>query len=529
MAIVSLFLLLLLPACVSALLGMVIGLVNTLILGIVIFAIVATAALVGRLVLRVLLSEQRKGCVAFFHPNATGGGGGERVLWCAIKAMQEEFPSVELVLYVDGASERKEYCASARERFNIDVQASRLKVVDVEGCHLLQPELYPSFTLVGQAWASVQVAYNALWELNPEVFVDTSGWAFMYPLARLAGCRVACYTHYPTISTDMLTRVYNRESLYNNSAQIASSLPKSLAKLMYYYAFALAYGLAGSFAQVVMVNSSWTNDHIAALWWRLKPPLTVYPPCDTTTLQKLPLDRKLKRLYLVSVAQFRPEKNHEMQLVAFAHARANAAHFSHAMGEALNVAQLISVGSCRNQADRDRVAKLQHTARRLGIEDRVQFCVNIPYAELQTLLGGAVGGLHTMVDEHFGISVVEYMAAGVIPIAHNSGGPRQDIVGGEHRSELLPTPPTVPHMHRVPSPDTRVGYLCTSMEEYAAAIVEVLCMDQSARLEIADVARRKAAHFSDENFARGFLSALATILPSSPGQTGSNVLQSKLS
>lgn len=32
------------------------------------------------------------------------------------------------------------------------------------------------------------------------------------------------------------------------------------------------------------------------------------------------------------------------------------------------------------------------------------------------LLGGAVAGIHSMIDEHFGISVVEYMAAGAIPI-----------------------------------------------------------------------------------------------------------------
>ena len=37
--------------------------------------------------------------------------------------------------------------------------------------------------------------------------------------------------------------------------------------------------------------------------------------------QTLSLDRKLKQLYLISVAQFRPEKNHSMQLRAFALAR----------------------------------------------------------------------------------------------------------------------------------------------------------------------------------------------------------------
>jgi hypothetical protein len=38
--------------------------------------------------------------------------------------------------------------------------------------------------------------------------------------------------------------------------------------------------------------------------------------------------------------------------------------------------------------------------------------VNASFDELRCLLGDAVAGLHTMVDEHFGISVVEYMAAG---------------------------------------------------------------------------------------------------------------------
>ena len=51
-------------------------------------------------------------------------------------------------------------------------------------------------------------------------------------------------------------------------------------------------------------------------------------------------------------------------------------------------------------------------AEELQIAGQVDFCVNASAAEVRELLGGAVGGLHSMVDEHFGISVVEYMAAG---------------------------------------------------------------------------------------------------------------------
>ena len=34
-----------------------------------------------------------------------------------------------------------------------------------------------------------------------------------------------------------------------------------------------------------------------------------------------------------------------------------------------------------------------------------------------------------MKEEHFGISIVEMMSAGLIVIAHNSAGPKMDIIG----------------------------------------------------------------------------------------------------
>ena len=107
-----------------------------------------------------------------------------------------------------------------------------------------------------------------------------------------------------------------------------------------------------------MVNSSWTQAHISSLWWRLGTPQLVYPPCNTTSLSVLPLDRKLKSLYLVSLAQFRPEKDHAKQLRAFALAQEQAGRVWSPASEAVLAARLKIIGSCRDQDDHDRVDQL---------------------------------------------------------------------------------------------------------------------------------------------------------------------------
>ena len=61
------------------------------------------------------------------------------------------------------------------------------------------------------------------------MFIDTTGWAFCYPLAWLAGSRVAAYVHYPTISSDMLRRVWRGTATYNNNADIAGAMPRGRA------------------------------------------------------------------------------------------------------------------------------------------------------------------------------------------------------------------------------------------------------------------------------------------------------------
>ena len=44
-------------------------------------------------------------------------------------------------------------------------------------------------------------------------------------------------------------------------------------------------------------------------------------------------------------------------------------------------------------------------------QDYVRFVLNAPYSEVLHLLSRSSIGLSTMVDEHFGINVVEYMVS----------------------------------------------------------------------------------------------------------------------
>ena len=65
-----------------------------------------------------------------------------------------------------------------------------------------------------------------------------------------------------------------------------------------------------------------------------------------------------------------------------------------------------------------------------------------------------------MWNEHFGISIVEMMAAGMVMIAHDSGGPQKDIM--------------------VPLQDGRiVGYVAASVEEYADRLADALSLSVS--------------------------------------------------
>ena len=273
----------------------------------------------------------------------------------------------------------------------------------------------------------------------------------------------------------MLQLVWDRRPTYNNDARVARSSITTYSKLVYYALFACAYACVGSMCRLVMVNSSWTRGHIASLWrGASRRTHTVFPPCDTESLKNLPLERS--RPIIVSIGQFRPEKDHILQIRSFEMLRKKYPRWKDA--------KLVLIGSCRGVGDEERVQDLKNLISSSGLVDSVEFVLNQPYAVVKKWFSEASIGLHTMWNEHFGIGVVEMMAAGLLVIAHNSGGPKQDIV--------------------IPIDGKRTGFLAVTELEFASAMNEALSLDGAESRNTRLLARQSTARFSDETFNLSF-------------------------
>lgn len=313
----------------------------------------------------------------------------------------------------------------------------------------------------------------------------------------------------------MLRKVREQRPTYNNNSAIASNNSVSSLKVLYYQIFALMYQFVGVYGcDIAVTNGSWTEAHIKKMWKGCKRILKVYPPCNTAVLLAAAEKRnasitgstKQREHIMVSIGQYRPEKDHILQvrygivlmLLIILYCEAlfflillfgRAFHLflcankrfefwlSSSMGvicvlllwwyryqRGNSMTRLVIIGSVRNADDEAVAESVKEEIRRcvassiddFNFADHVELIVNAPYATLVDILSKARVGLHSMWNEHFGISVVEMVAAGLVVIAHQSGGPYMDII--KH-----------PRLHQAPYDEDIPydGYLASTVDQYA--------------------------------------------------------------
>ncbi|OOF97017.1 glycosyltransferase family 4 protein [Aspergillus carbonarius ITEM 5010] len=439
-------------------------------------------------------NEEWDGIIGFFHPFCNAGGGGERVLWEAVRATQKRWPKAICAIYTgDHEVNKAAMLDRVQNRFNIHLHSPTVVLLYLTTRKYVVSSMYPYMTLLGQSLGSLIVAYDAFNLLVPDVFVDTMGYAFTLAFSKLLFPSVptAAYVHYPTISTDMLQSLDDQTGLQGVNSGAGKGF-KGQVKRKYWIAFAKLYGWVGGHVDVVMCNSSWTSAHIRTIWGparqanTYRDPTVIFPPTAVSELESTitvtPESENTRQPLILYIAQFRPEKNHPLLLRSFARFLQERRKRQGEAADPQSEPKLVLIGSVRHASpDETHIYNLRLLAHELRIRDHTTFLCDASWPTVLDHLATASIGVNAMWNEHFGICVVEYQAAGLISVVHDSGGPREDIV--------------------VDLGDGATGFRASTEEDFAAAFEAALALPAEEKVAMRLRARKSALRFTEEEFS----------------------------
>jgi glycosyltransferase involved in cell wall biosynthesis len=282
---------------------------------------------------------------------------------------------------------------------------------------------------------------------DSEVVINTHGDALPY---RISGATpYLLYLHFPTF-------------LMSSTASYASN---KYRKSLFWRAYFKPYTLitqslamrAMTRSSLILTNSAFSREAIREAFADVHP-YVLYPPVDTERFSHAysqPINAR--EVKVLVVARFSPEKQIE-----------NAITVAHLLGGDI---KFHIVGSLA-PANRPYFKMLQNMIETYGLAQTVTLTPNASNEELIDAMSKSMMYLHTMIGEHFGVSIVEAMAAGLIPIVPAYGG-CSEIVPSEYQYHTL-----------------------QEAADYIAKNAKIA--DDKKRLQMHDIARQ----FSPDNFRK---------------------------
>ena len=160
---------------------------------------------------------------------------------------------------------------------------------------------------------------------------------------------------------------------------------------------------------LLLTNSSFSRNVIRR--YIRSDALVIYPPVEVDDYLRVSknLDREDA---VISISRFSPEKN--LHLIPF-------------IAKQLPDISFYVVGSVRGFRSMEYYNRISELIKKMALKN-VKLYPNASYKKKLEILSRCKVFLHLMPYEHFGISVVEGMASGCIPVVHKSGGQWLDIV-----------------------------------------------------------------------------------------------------
>jgi glycosyltransferase involved in cell wall biosynthesis len=246
---------------------------------------------------------------------------------------------------------------------------------------------------------------------DSDVVINTHGDALPY---RISGnVPYLLYLHFPRF-------------LMNSTGNYGSNkYRKSLFWRAYFKPYSIiAHSLAmraTTRSNLILTNSKFSREAIREAFPGVQP-YVLYPPVDTERFSSAynhPTDSREATVLVVS--RFSPEKRIE-----------NAIKIAHLLGGKIKFQIIGSLAP----ANRAYFKRLQQMIQTYSLSQTVTLTPNASNQELIDSMSKSIVYLHTMIGEHFGVSIVEAMAAGLVPVVPAYGG-CSEIVPIEHQYHTL--------------------------------------------------------------------------------------------
>ena len=153
---------------------------------------------------------------------------------------------------------------------------------------------------------------------------------------------------------------------------------------------------------ILLSVSDFTRGFVAKRWERDSK--TVYPPCPVEDYSEF-TNVKSRENLVVTIGRIVPEKRF---------------HLFVELARIVPKTRFVAIGSLSDETSAyyDQLKK--------SAPENVSFVLS-PLRKVRDILGRAMAYVHCAENEHFGITIVEAMAAGCVPIVHDSGGPKEIV------------------------------------------------------------------------------------------------------
>lgn len=159
---------------------------------------------------------------------------------------------------------------------------------------------------------------------------------------------------------------------------------------------------------LVLTNSEYTRKAISNAF-NIDAKI-LYPPVDVETFQEIALKSNQREDMVLVVSRIAPDKQIE-----------NAIEVARIM-RGRGIGKIMTIAGNLHYYDHQYYQQMKNMIADYDLSDYVSLRTNISFSRLIQLMQLAKVYFHPRIDEHFGISIVEAMASGLVPVVSNIGG-----------------------------------------------------------------------------------------------------------